>query len=139
MPQITFRGKFYNSEFEMPQDIRREYQGDQRKKDDTKPLTDVIDVPREGGDVHRRALSKEKNSSTQPENKFPTIEELYRRSVPQDKPQSPSDEDLFLPSPPAIDSDHSPIEPESNHWIVQVIYVILWALFAVVLIYLVIQ
>ncbi len=140
MPQITFRGKIYRSEFEMPQEIRREYQDDQLKKAAAKSLTDVIDIPPEVKDAYKRAASKENNASaTQSPNNLPTIEELYRRSAPEDMRHLPSDESILRPSPPVIDPDHSTIEPESNHWIVRVAYVILWALFAIVLIYLVTQ
>jgi hypothetical protein len=140
MPQITFRGKIYNSEFEMPQDIRRAYRDYLLKEASTKSLTDALDITTDVQEGYRRALSKAKSSTSFPyNNNLPTIEELYRRSAPQVTTHLPSDKSLLPPAPLVIDPEHSTVKSKPSHWILKALFVILWALFAVALIYLVTQ
>lgn len=140
MPPITFKGKTYNSEFEMPQDIRQAYQEDQVRRTSTKPLTDVVNMPAEVEDVYKRALNREKQSNSSPSTKdLPTIEELYRQSAPADMKHLPSDESVYRPSAPVIDPQHSNIEPESSLVIRGLVFGILWSLALIGIVFLVIQ
>lgn len=140
MPQITFKGKTYNSEFEMPQDVRQAYQQDQMRKNSMKPLSDVVDMPAEVEDVYRRALGREAQSISSPSSKdLPTTEELYRQSAPSDMKHLPSDESVYRPSAPVIDPEHGNIEPESGLVARGLAIGFLWALVVAVLVFLVIQ
>ena len=140
MPPITFKGKTYNSEFEMPQEVRQAYQQYQMRKTNAKTLTDVVDMPAEVEDVHRRALHREEQSSTSPSTKeLPTIEELYRQSAPADMRHLPSDETVYRHSVPVIDPEYSTIEPESSLVLRGLVFGILWSLVIVGIVFLVIQ
>src|SRR5512139_3070716 len=111
MPKITFRGKTYYSEFEMPTNIRRAYQKEQIREASTKPLTDVVDMPAEVKEVYKRALDREEQSSPSTKD-LPTSEELYRQSAPENMRHLPSHESMYQPSAPIIDPYHSSIEPD---------------------------
>ncbi len=140
MPKITFRGKTYYSEFEMPPNIRRAYQKEQIEKTTTKPLTDVVDMPAEVKDVYRRALDREKQSNSFPSTKeLPTTEELYRQSAPADMRHLPSDESVYRPSAPIIDPDHPMTEPESRLVMRGLVFGILWSLVLIAIVFLVIE
>lgn len=140
MPQIIFRGKAYNSEVEMPQEIRQAYQEDQMRRTSTKSLTDVVDMPAKVEDVYRRALRREEQSNSSPSTKvLPTTEELYRQSAPADMRHLTSDESVYRPSAPVIDPDHSTIEPESSLVIRGLIFGILWSLVLIAIVFLAIE
>jgi hypothetical protein len=140
MPPITFKGKTYNSEFEMPQEIRQAYQEEQVRRSSTKPLTDVVNMPAEVEDVYRRALNREKQSNSSPSTEdLPTIEELYRQSAPANMRHLPSDETVYQPSPPVIDPEYSTIEPESGLVIRGLVFGILWSLVLIGIVFLAIE
>ncbi|MDX1377529.1 MAG: hypothetical protein R3307_01670 [Anaerolineales bacterium] len=114
MSKIVFRGKTYNSVFEMPDEIREAYQIEKRSKtagtNADKPLTDFIDMPDEIRDMYERAVGKvdKKSASSQPLREFPKAEDIFRRS-------GHSEESLYTPSevpnPPAqgaIEDDDGP-------------------------------
>jgi hypothetical protein len=71
MTPITFKGKTYNSEFEMPQDIRQSYQEVQMRKMSTKTLTD--ELYRQSAPADMRHL--------------PSDESVYRPSAPMIDPK----------------------------------------------------
>lgn len=139
MAPITFKGKTYNSEFEMPQDIRESYQKDQVRRASTKSLTEVVDIPAEVEDVYRRALSWEKELISSSTNDLPTTEELYRQSAPADMRHLPSDESVYRPSAPIIDPEYSTIEPESSMVLRGLVFGILWSLVLIGIVFLVIE
>jgi len=139
MPPITFKGKTYNSEFEMPKDTRQAYQEDQVRRSSTKPLTDVVNMPAEMEDVYRRVLNREKQSTLPSSKDLPTTEELYRQSAPANMRHLPSDESVYRPSPPVIDPEYSTIEPESGLVIRGLIFGILWSLVLIGIVFLVIE
>ena len=140
MPPITFKGKTYNSEFEMPQEVRQAYQQYQMRKTNAKTLTDVVDMSAEVEDIYRRAFNKEEQSSTSPSMKeLPTIEELYRQSAPADMRHLPSDETVYRHSVPVIDPEYSTIEPESSLVLRGLVFGILWSLVIVGIVFLMIQ
>ena len=115
MSRITFNGKTYNSEFEMPQDVRQAYQEYQMHRARTTSLTDVVDMPAEVEDVYRRALKREEEQSSSPSTQdLPTTEELYRQSAPANMRHMPSDESVYQHSQPVIDPQHPTIEPDSG-------------------------
>ena len=139
MPKITFRGKTYYSEFEMPPNIRQAYQKEQIHGTSTKPLTDVVDMPAEVEDFYRRALDQEKQSASPPTEGLPTTEEFYRQSVPADMRHLPSDESIYRPSGPIIDPEYSTIEPESSMVIRGLVFGILWSLVLMAIVFLAIE
>ena len=140
MPKITFRGKTYYSEFEMPPNVRRAYQKEQIRTTNTKPLTDVVDMPAEVEDAYKRALHREEQSSASPSTKdLPTTDELYRQSAPADMRHLPSDESIYQPSPPIIDPEYSTIEPELSLVIRGLVFGILWSLVLIGIVFLVIE
>ena len=140
MPQITFRGKTYNSEFEMPQEVRQAYQQSQMRETAARPLSDVVDMPAEVKDVYERALGREEQSiSSESTRDLPTSEELYRQSAPQNMKHLPSDESVYRPSPPVVDPDHATIEPESGTVMSRLVFGILLALGVTLVVYLAVQ
>jgi hypothetical protein len=139
MPPVTFKGKTYNSEFEMPQEVRQAYQKDQLRKTNARSLTDVVDVPVEVGDFYRRALRREENSSSSSTKDLPTTEELYRQSAPADMRHLPSDESVYRPSAPIIDPEYSTIEPESSLVLRGLVFGILWSLLLIAIVFLAIE
>ena len=115
MPKIKFRGKTYNSEFEMPEDVRRAYQDYVLENEvRTKSLTNIVDMPDEVKAIYERAMGKvdERPVSSQPLSELPKTEDLYRQSAPQDMKHLPSDESMYHPSDPVIDPMKTTIEPE---------------------------
>jgi hypothetical protein len=138
MPRITFRGKTYYSEFEMPPNIRWAYQKEQLHRASTKSLTDVVDMPVEVEDVYRRALDREEQSSPSTD-ELPTTDELYRQSAPSDMMHLPSDESVYRPYPPLIDPEYSTIEPESSLVLRGLVFGILWSLVLIAIVFLVIE
>ena len=120
MPQITFRGKTYYSEFEMPSNIRLAYQKDQLHKSITKSRTDVEDIHRR---AQRQAISSPQTSD------LPAIEELYKRLAPEDR----------KPLSPAIDPEYSTVVPESSLVIRGLVFGILWSLIIIAVIFLLVR
>ena len=139
MPLITFKGKTYNSEFEMPQDVRQAYQKEQLRNASTTSLTDVVDIPSEVKAVYEQATKKveSSSSSSMDTSNLPTTEELYRQSAPQDMKHLPSDESVYRHSPPVIDPEHSTIEPDSGLVLKRLAVGVLCALAVIVIVYLV--
>ena len=122
MSQIVFRGKTYNSIFEMPDDIREAYQIEKRKQttnnsNASKPLTDFVEMSDEIRELYERALGnvEKKDSSSRPLSELPTTEDIYRQSAPAHMRGLPSDESVYRqskplspPSKPAIELDNGP-------------------------------
>ncbi len=146
MPRIEFKGKTYNSEFEMPIDIRDEYNKEKERntkknKTGTKPLTEVVDMSPEVRAIYERALGKidEKLASSRPLNELPRTEDIYRQSAPDDMKHLPSDESIYRPSKPLIDMVKPAIEPEPALRMNRFISSILWALILVAVAFLVMR
>jgi hypothetical protein len=139
MPKITFRGKTYYSEFEMPPNTRRAYQKEQIHKASTRSLTDVVDMPAEVEDVYRRARDREAQSNAPSTKDLPTTEELYQQSAPEDMRHLPSDESVYRPSAPIIDPDHPLVESESRLVMRGLVFGILWSLVLIAVVFLVIE
>jgi hypothetical protein len=115
MPKIKFRGKTYNSEFEMPEDVRRAYQDYVLENEvRTKSLTDIVDMPDEVKAIYERARGKveERPVSSQLARDLSRTEDLYRQSAPEGMKHLPSDESMYHPSDPVIDPGKATIEPE---------------------------
>ena len=121
MSKIVFRGKTYNSVFEMPNDIREAYQIEKRKRPTessaVKPLTDFVEMSDEIRDLYERALGnvQEKTASSRPLSELPKTEDIYRQSAPSHMRDLPSDESIYHqsgplapPSQPAIEDDNGP-------------------------------
>ena len=119
MSKIVFRGKTYNSVFEMPNDIREAYQIEKRKRptesSTAKPLTDFVEMSDEIRDLYERALGnlEEKTASSRPLSELPKTEDIYRQSAPAHMRDLPSDESIYHqsrplapPSQPAIEDDN---------------------------------
>ena len=118
MSKIVFRGKTYNSVFEMPNDIREAYQIEKRKQPagttSAKPLTNFVEMPDEIRELYERALGNVENrtASSRPLSELPKTEDIYRQSAPSHMRDQPSDESIYhhsrpLPAPshPAIEDD----------------------------------
>ena len=121
MSSIVFRGRTYNSVFEMPDDIREAYQIEKRKKpaenNAARPLTDFVEMSDEIREIYERALGnvEQKPASSRPLSEFPKTEDLYRQSAPahmrgfsQDEKMLRQSERPPLPSQPAIEDDNGP-------------------------------
>jgi len=145
MPRIEFRGKFYNSEFEMPPEERRAYNQEkeraaQKNKTGTRPLTDIVDMSPEVKAIYERAVGdvEEKLASSQPRD-LPRTEDIYRQSAPDNMKHLPSDESIYRPSKPLIDPAKSVIEPEPAFAVNRLISSVLWVLLLVAVAFIVTQ
>ncbi len=121
MSKIVFRGKTYNSVFEMPNDIREAYQIEKRKQPaeniGAKPLTDFVEMSDEIRELYERALGnvEDRTPSSRPLSELPKTEDIYRQSAPSHMRNMPSDESIYRhsrplppPSQPAIEDDNGP-------------------------------
>ena len=145
MPKIEFRGKTYNSEFEMPVDVYQAYNQEKERraekdkrsspvdKTTEKPLTDIVDMSPEVKAIYERALGKVEDqlASSQRTKELPKTEDIYRQSAPDDMKHLPSDESIYRPSQPLIDQTKSAIEPESSFGMNRFVSSIIWALILV--------
>ena len=146
MPKIEFRGQTYDSELEMPYDVRQAYirekeLGAEKENSGSKPLTDIVDMSPEVKAIYERAMDKVEDklpSSQQPKN-LPKTEDIYRQSAPDDMKHLPSDESIYRPSEPLIDPTKSAIEPESAFGLNRFISSVIWALILVAVAYLIMQ
>ena len=142
MPKITFQGQTYNSEFEMPEGVRRDYQEEERrKKARNDSLRDVVDMTPEVRAVYERALNRveEHTASSPPLSDLPKTEDLYRQSAPEDMKHLPSDESVYRPSPPVIDPVKTTIEPEPGIVPARLVSSVVWAIILLAIAYLVMQ
>ena len=142
MPKITFRGQTYNSEFEMPEEVRQEYQEtERRKKVRNESLRDVVDMTPEVRAVYERALSRveQRSESSQPLSDLPKTEDLYRQSAPADMKHLPSDESVYRPSAPVIDPVKSTIEPEPGIVPTRLVSSVVWVIILLAIAYLIMQ
>ena len=146
MPKIEFRGQTYDSELEMPYDVRQAYirekeLGAEKENSGSRPLTDIVDMSPEVKAIYERAMDKVEDklpSSRQPEN-LPKTEDIYRQSAPEDMKHLPSDESIYRPSEPLIDPGKSVIEPESVFGVGRFVSSIVWAFILVAVIFIIIQ
>jgi hypothetical protein len=146
MPTIEFRGKTYNSEFEMPPDIRQAYEEEKARasgnnETNTKSLTDVVEMSPQLKEIYERAQGKveERSGSSQSLNDLPKTEDIYRQSAPENMKHLPSDESIYRPSEPLIDPEKSVIEPESAFGMNRLISSIIWAALLVIVIFIIMQ
>ncbi len=146
MPRIEFRGKIYNSEFEMPPEVRQAYNQERERDADknktvTKSLTDIVDMSPEVKAIYERALGKveEKLASSKPTSELPKTEDIYRQSAPDDMKHLPSDESIYRPSQPLIDQTKSVIEPEPAFGMNRFISSIIWVLILVAIAFIIMR
>lgn len=144
MPRIEFRGKIYNSEFEMSPEDRRAYQREKEREKagtGTKPLTDIVDMSPEVKAIYERALGnvEDKLPPARPARDLPKTEDIYRQSAPEDMKHLPSDESIYRPSRPLIDPGRSVIEPEPAFAMSRFISSLLWVLVLLAVVFLVTQ
>lgn len=104
MSKIVFRGKTYNSVFEMPNDIREAYQIEKRRgtteNNAAKPLTEFVEMSDEIRELYERAVGTvdKKSASSKPLSDLPSTDDIFRRSAPsEDEMYRPS----HTPGPPA--------------------------------------
>ena len=99
MPKIEFRGRSYNSVFEMPDDVRKAYELEKRmdyKPEVDKMLTDFVEMSDDIREMYERAVGKAIDKKPQ--------------SQRQGRKQKPySDDDYFKPSP--MPSQSTPSDP----------------------------
>ena len=146
MPKIEFRGKTYNSEFEMPLDVHEAYQREKERragkgKAGVNSLSDIVDMSPEVKAMYERALGnvEEKLPSSRPIKDLPRTEDLYRRSAPDHMKDLPSDESIYRPSPPSVGKMKPAIEPESALGLGRFVSSIIWALILIAVAYFIIQ
>jgi hypothetical protein len=146
MPKIEFRGKTYNSEFEMPPDVRQAYNEEKERSAEksgtsAKSLTDVVEMSPEMKEIYERAVEKvdEKPVSSQPLNELPKTEDIYRQSAPEDMRDLPSDESVYRPSQPIIDPMKPTIEPESGLGMNRLIASVIWVLILIAIAFFIIR
>jgi hypothetical protein len=146
MPKIEFRGKTYNSEFEMPVDVRQAYKEERERsnqKSDAggKSLTDIVEMSPQMKEIYERAQGtvEAKPVSSRPLNELPKTEDIYRQSAPENMKHLPSDESIYRPSEPLIDPAKSVIEPESAFGVNRFISSIVWAFLLVAVIFIIMQ
>lgn len=121
MSKIVFRGKTYNSVFEMPDDVREAYQVEKRKQptetNASKPLTEFVEMSDEIRELYERAMGnvEDRTASSQPLSDLPKTEDIYRQSAPAHMQNLPSDESIYRqsqplnpPQQPAIEADNGP-------------------------------
>ncbi len=142
MPKITFRGKSYNSEVEMPYDIRQVYNREKERrvgkgKTSEKSLTDIVDMSPEVKAIYERALGKveDKLPSSKHPDDLPKTEDIYRQSAPEDMKHLPSDESIYQPSRPLTGSIKPAIEPESAFGMRRFVTSIVWALLLIAVVF----
>ena len=120
MPKIVFRGKTYNSVFEMPNDIREAYQIEKRRQpagnNTSKRLTDFVSMSDEMRELYERALGNEdaKPVSSRPLNELPKTEDMYRQSAPAHMRNMPSDEIIYQESKPLTPPPYQAIEEDDG-------------------------
>ena len=142
MPRITFRGKTYNSVFDMPNDLRQAYQIEKRQNPESsaaKPLTDFVEMSDEIRRLYERARENvdERPASSRPLSEIPKTEDFYRRSALENKEDRPPRRSIFQSSAPAHPQGRPTIEPESG--LRRLIASLFWALLLVGLGFLAIQ
>ena len=121
MSKIVFRGKTYNSVFDMPNDIREAYQIEKRrqptaKSNPARPLTDFVEMSDEIRELYERALGnvEDRTSSSKSLSELPTTEEIYRQSAPAHMKNLPSDEIIYRESQPLMPPAHQAIEEDDG-------------------------
>ena len=144
MPKIEFRGQTYNSEFEMPYDVRQAYikekerRGGRTRQGETS-LSDLVEMSPEVKAIYERALGNvdDKLSSSPSTRELPNTEDIYRQSAPRDMQDLPCDESIYRPSPPPVGEMKPAIEPESG--VRRLLHSIVWALIIVAIVFLAMQ
>ena len=113
MSQIVFRGKSYNSVFEMPDDVRKAYQVEKRKNAGTsnasKSLTDFVEMSDEMRELYERAVGNvdDKPISSKPLSNLPSMNDLLRQSAPPE-------ESMYRPSAMPKPPSHQAIEDDNG-------------------------
>jgi len=120
MSKIMFRGKTYNSVFEMPNEIREAYQIEKRKQpaqnNASRSLTDFVEMSDEMRELYERALGNvdKKSVSSKPLSELPRTEDIFRQSAPSHLKKMPSDESIYRPSRLPKPSAHPAIEDDDG-------------------------
>ena len=120
MPKIIFKGRTYNSVFEMPNEIREAYQIEKRKQPQennaAKPLTDFVEMSDEIRELYERAMGNvdKKTASSKPLSELPRTEDIFRQSAPANMKNLPSDESVYRPSPSPNPPAHAAIEEDNG-------------------------
>jgi hypothetical protein len=120
MPKIEFRGKTYNSVFEMPNEIREAYQIEKGKgsgqTNAAKPLTDFVDMSDEIREIYERSMGNvdQKSASSKLTSDLPSTEEIFLQSAPANMRNKRSDESIYQPSPSPIPPAHPAIEEDDG-------------------------
>jgi hypothetical protein len=146
MPKIEFRGRTYNDELEMPDDVRQAYKREKERPvsndaSGTRSLTDMVDMSPEVKAIYERALDKveDKLPPSQQARNLPKTEDIYRQSAPDNMKHLPSDESIYRPSQPLIDPQKSTIEPESAFGVNRFVASIVWAFILVAVLFVIMQ
>ena len=121
MSKIVFRGKTYNSVFDMPNNIREAYQIEKRSQpagqsNPSKPLTEFVEMSDEIREMYERALGNVEGgtASSKPLSELPDTEDIYRQAAPDHLKNMPSDEIIYRESKPLIPPAHQAIEDDDG-------------------------
>jgi len=101
MSKIVFRGKSYNSVFDMPDEIRKAYQIEKRsgpKRESEKLLTDFIEMSDELREMYERAAGNVNIKPPRPQENRPSSEEKIYQPSPS----------ISMSQKPAIEEDDGP-------------------------------
>ena len=118
MPKIVYKGKEYPSLADMPAKTRHDYfkarAGYDVSEEESRAQASALpkgmeNMPDEVREIYERVRGNldAKPIKTSPIDELPKTEDLYRRSAPESMRNMPSDEIVYKPSPPIIESDHT--------------------------------
>ena len=115
MAKIVFRGKEYNSIFDMPDDVRREYRKSKPSANTGMASgtfsSNLDNIPNSVKDIYERVQSNlnDTPSSSNALDNLPKAVDMYSH-----KPMERSDESIYEPVPPLVTNPQDTIEPDSG-------------------------
>jgi hypothetical protein len=115
MAKIIFRGKTYKSVFDMPDDVRRDYQKSKSTANASMASgtfsSNLDNVPPIVKDIYERVQQNmgDVPPSSRPLDNLPKAVDMYSR-----KPMERSDESIYEPAPPLVNNPRNTIEPDSG-------------------------
>ena len=115
MAKIIFRGKTYKSVFDMPDDVRQDYQKSKAAGNTGMASgtfsSNLDNVPTILKDIYERAQQNigDMPSSSSQLDELPKAVDMYSR-----RPMERSDKSIYEPAPPLVNSTQNTIEPDTG-------------------------
>jgi hypothetical protein len=115
MAKIVFRGKTYKSVFDMPDDVRRDYQKSKSSMNTGMASgtfsSNLDNVPTIVKDIYERVQQNmgDVPPSSRPLDNLPKAVDMYSR-----RPMERSDESIYEPAPPLVSNPRDTIEPDTG-------------------------